>query len=230
MKRLRFIKDNTGRVIDVVIDNGAIGGDGSCIHISDQVLFDANRAGLIDRVLKGQNSKIYIKMGDITLVKVAEGKVVVFDSFINGVWIGDMVHDKCVYYHYSKDKESSDIQRHVVRISLSNVFTQKNTQIKRHDIALNKYLHDFATGRAGLPEEVYGYDGKESHHKKLACDNRLCVTESLTRKEHNEAHRIISRASHQVKIVVNTVEELVGLIQYLHSTKYYNSWTIKKKK
>lgn len=229
MKRLKFIKDNTGRVIDVVIDNGAISGDGSCIHITDQVLFEASRVGLVDKVLNGQNKRVYIKMGDITLVKVDEGKVVVFDSFVNGMWIGDLAGNNCVYYKYSGDKESSDDQRHIVRIVLHNVFTDKKPEIKDHHIPLNKYLFDLAAGRAGLPNDIYKYDEKESHHKKLACDNRLCVTDSLTKKEHNAVHKIISRSSHQVKIYVNTLEELVGLIQYLHSPKYFNSWKIKKK-
>ena len=225
MKRLVFIKDTTGKVVDVKIDNGALTGDGSCIHISDVVLFDAYKLGIIEQIVEGQNNKMYYKIGNITLVKVADGKVVIFDSYIGGMWIADMIKNKCVYYHYSGTKDDSEGERHIVRISLPKVRRIDKVGIAKHDVSLNKYLHDLVAGRAGLPSNVYFYDKKESHHKKLACDNRLCVTDNLTHAEHLAAHKIISRASHQVKIVVNTVDELVGLIKYLNSPMYFNSWT-----
>lgn len=231
MKRLVFEKDRrTGKVTGIKIDNGALSGDGSCIHISDVVLLDAYKLGIVEQIAEGQNNKTYYRIGNITLVKVADGKFVVFDSYIRGMWIADMFKNYCLYYKYNGTKDSSEGERHIVRICLPKVKRIDKVGIAGHDVALNKYLHDLAAGRAGLPSNIYDYDKKESHHKKLACDNRLCVTDNLTHAEHNAEHKIISRASHQVKIVVNTVEELVWLMDYLKSPLYYNSWTKPDKK
>lgn len=216
MKKMVFIREaGTQRLVAEVKEISGLSGDGCSVVIKDKLMIETSKLGITKLADGKRFITSFYKFGDITLIRVADNRYCVFDSDINDVWIGDLLKKYSIQYHYSHSK---DEQKHTVRISLPDVIrvNRKKTKVRgNHSIALNKYLWDVELGKAGNPADLYIYDKKESHHEKASWDNRIRNTMNLSRKEHEEHHKVISSKSHQTLVDINTLEELEAFLEYL---------------
>ena len=226
MKRMVFIRvAGTNGLVPVVREETKeeklkdTNRDGCSIKIKNGVLNEAKEKGIIDKYAVGGKCNVtqFYKFGDITLITINCSNTTVFDSDIQGEWIGDKIIRNGLQYHYSSGKNE---QKHTLRIQLPDVLRENRKHEKvrgSHAVPLNKYLWDVKLGKAGNPSDLYIYDENESHHEKASWDNRIKNTMNLTKKEHKEHHKIISGASHQLLVNINTLEELEAFLDYVRN-------------
>lgn len=224
MKRMDFITDkDTNKLIAVVKDDGINGNDGSTIIIKKWVYGEALKEGVFTKVstIRGNNNFLY-DCGDMTFLNIKDDECTVLDSVINGMKIEKIFEKKSISIKREKG-------RGICRVSLAKVrhLAQNKKDIKEdknYPVSINLVLNDIALGK--VPNQVkdikyYDIVDREAHHESACWDSKIAHTVSLTTQQHKEHHskENNSEQSHQIICIIDTVEKLKALIEYLRTNR-----------
>ena len=226
MKRMDFITDkDTNKLIAVVKDDGINGNDGSTIIIKKWVYGEALKEGVFTKVstIRGNNNFLY-DCGDMTFLNIKDDEVTVLDSVINGMKIEHILAKKSVSINRNNNG------RGVCRISLPKVrhiaTNEKDIVVsnKSYPVSINLILNDIALNKVcNQVKNIKYYDtvDREGHHESACWDNRVSQTIILTTQQHKEHHskENNSEESHQIICIIDTVEKLKALIEYLRTNR-----------
>lgn len=212
MKQLLFKENGV-----IAIKNLGNQGDGCCIQIKDSLLDEAIQSGIVNETTdgKGEDNK-YFRIGDITLVRIKPEIYTIIDSYINDnkEWVAETLKNYSIIYQYSKRKGS----KHTVRICIPNVIhtNRKGETIKSSwYININTVIHELSNQNLKLGEN-YVYSSSEGHHDLYCWDNRVKNTKVLSMQAHNEYHKKISGASHQVIVNIQNNNQLINFIDFVN--------------
>lgn len=227
MKKLVFIREKeSNKLLAKVVEDRGLDADGSTVTITYELLEECRKQGIFKKYCFGRgNDNVFYDAGDMTFLRIKDDKVVVLDeSLVEGEWIGHTFERLKRSVSLKRSKDTNGESRGICRISMQNVKhldkTKKNEKIDKHySVQLARVFWDIKLGKIDslVDEKLYDIVDNEAHHEGFTWDNRLHKTIALTRQEHNEYHTINGAGSHQVYCKVNTVEEMVALIEYLRN-------------
>lgn len=223
MKRMDFITDkDTNKLIAVVKDDGINGNDGSTIIIKKWVYGEALKEGVFISCTYGNRDNVFYDCGDMTFLNIKDDECTVLDSVINGMKIEKIFEKKSISIKREKG-------RGICRVSLAKVrhLAQNKKDIKEdknYPVSINLVLNDIALGKvANQVKDINYYDilDREGHHEGHCSDNRVSKVVVLTTQQHKEHHskENNSEESHQIICIIDTVEKLKALIEYLRTNR-----------
>ena len=223
MKRMDFITDkDTNKLIAVVKDDGINGNDGSTIIIKKWVYGEALKEGVFISCTYGSRDNVFYDCGDMTFLNIKDDECTVLDSVINGMKIEKIFEKKSISIKREKG-------RGICRVSLAKVrhLAQNKKDIKEdknYSVSINLVLNDIALGKvAKQVKDIEDYDivDREGHHEGATWDNRIARTVIMTTQQHKEHHKKEnnSEESHQIICIIDSVEKLVALIEYLRANR-----------
>lgn len=224
MKRMDFITDkDTNKLIAVVKDDGINGNDGSTIIIKKWVYGEALKEGVFTKVstIRGNNNFLY-DCGDMTFLNIKDDECTVLDSVINGMKIEKIFEKKSISIKREKG-------RGICRVSLAKVrhLAQNKKDIvitESHPVSINLVLNDIALNKVcNQVKDIKYYDivDREGHHEGYVWDNRCHRIAIMTTQQHKEHHSKENNGeeSHQIICIIDSVEKLKALIEYLRTNR-----------
>lgn len=201
----------------IAIKNLGNQGDGCCIQIKDSLLDEAIQLGIVNETAsgKGEDNK-YFRIGDITLVRIKPEIYTIIDSYINNdnEWIAETLKNYSIVYHFS----SKNRTKHTVRVCIPNVIRtgrKGETITGSWYININTVLHELSNQNL-KPGKNYVYNSSEGHHDLYCWDNRVKNTKVLSMQAHNEYHKKITNASHQVIVNIQNNQQLINFIEFVN--------------